>query len=124
MAAQARPSIPSWQERTFDMRSLRRLAIWGTSATAALAIAVVAGYSEVGSRRAMVASGGPNNAQKVDARGARLDSGPPEVAAETRRLADAVRVLTADREQLIARLGTLERNLEDVTGSIKRQDSN
>jgi hypothetical protein len=43
--------------------------------------------------------------------------------AETQRLADAVRVLTADRQQLVARIGTLERNLEDITGSIKRQDS-
>ena len=42
MAAQARLSTPSWQERTFDMRSLRRLAIWGASATVALTIAVVA----------------------------------------------------------------------------------
>jgi hypothetical protein len=115
MAAQARLSVPSWQERRFDMRSLRRLAIWGTSATAALAVAVIAGYSDLGSRRSMAASGGPGNATKADAR-------TPEMAAETRRLADAVRVLTADREQLVARIGTLERNLEDMTGSIKRQD--
>ena len=44
-----------------------------------------------------------------------------ETEAETRRLAEAVRALTADRERLAARLGTLERSLEDVTGAIKQQ---
>jgi hypothetical protein len=115
MAAQARLSAPNWQERRFDMRSLRRLAIWGTSATVALAIAVIAGYSDLGARRSMVASSGPGNGPKADAR-------TPEIEAETQRLADAVRVLTAGREQLVARIGTLERSLEDITGSIKRQD--
>src|SRR5712672_2888743 len=123
MAAQARLSMRSWQERTFDMRALRRLAIWGGAATMALVMAVVAGYSDTGSRRAVVASAGPGNTQKTDARGARLDARSPDMEAETKRLADAVRVLTADREQLIARIGTLERKLEDVTGAIKRQDS-
>src|ERR1700694_2010586 len=115
MAAQARLSVPSWQERRFDMRSLRRLAIWGTSATGALAIAVIAGYSDLGSRRSMVASDGSGNAPKAGAR-------TPEMEAETQRLADAVRVLTADRQQLVARIGTLERNLEDNTRSLKRPD--
>jgi hypothetical protein len=35
-----------------------------------------------------------------------------------------VRALAADRERLAARLGTLERSLEDVTGSIKQQAAN
>jgi hypothetical protein len=115
MAAQARLSVPNWQERRLDMRSLRRLAIWGTSATVALTIAVIAGYSDLGARRSMVASGGPGNGPKADAR-------TPEMEADTQRLAGAVRILTADREQLVARIGTLERNLEEITGSIKRQD--
>jgi hypothetical protein len=37
---------------------------------------------------------------------------------ESPRLADAVRALTADRDRLAARVTTLERNLDDVTGSI------
>jgi hypothetical protein len=36
-------------------------------------------------------------------------------------LAEAVRTLSADRDRLAARVGMLERNLEDVTGSIRRQ---
>src|SRR5262249_28053677 len=50
-----------------------------------------------------------------------LASRLPEIDAETRRLSGAVRSLTDEREQLLTRIGTLERNLEDVTGSIKRQ---
>ena len=33
----------------------------------------------------------------------------------------SIRELSADREQLLTRIASLERNLEDVTGSIKRQ---
>jgi hypothetical protein len=103
----------------FDMRSLRRLAIWGASATLALVLAVVAGYS--GSRRHMAEASpanGPVPAQKGDAQGAqRL----PDLDIETRRLADAVRALANDRERLLTRIGALERNLEDMTGSIKRE---
>jgi hypothetical protein len=130
MAAQARRSIVSWQEQAFDMRSLRRLAIWGGTATTALVMAVVAGYSGNASRQSMAgasAAGAPSatgapSVQKSDARTARLDAHPAEMEPETQRLADAVRVLAADRDQLVARIGTLERNLEDITGTIKRQD--
>ena len=123
MAALARPSMRAWQERTFDIRALRRLAIWGGAATMALVMAVVVGYSDTASRRTMAAAGAPGNAQKTDTRGSRLDARSPDLEAETQRLAGAVRALTADREQLIARIGTLERNLEDITGSIRRQEA-
>ena len=39
--------------------------------------------------------------------------------AETRRLDRLVQLLAADRERLLARIGSLERSLDDVTGSIK-----
>jgi len=122
MAALARPSMRAWHARTFDMRALRRLAIWGGAATMALVVAVVAGYSDT-SRRTMAAAGAPGNAQKTDVRGSRLDARSADLEAETQRLASAVRALTTDREQLIARIGTLERNLEDITGSIRRQEA-
>jgi hypothetical protein len=108
------------------MRSLRRLAIWGGTATMALVMAVVAGYSDNASRQptaAAGATGAPGNVQKSDGRTARLDARPTEIEAETQRLADAVRVLTADRDRMVARIGTLERNLEDITGTIKRQET-
>src|SRR5262249_33254757 len=40
---------------------------------------------------------------------------------EMRRLADVVRALAADRDRLAARVSALERNLDDVTGSIPKR---
>ena len=45
----------------------------------------------------------------------------PDRDAESRRLSEVLGALVADREQLVARIGAIERNLEDVTGSIQRQ---
>jgi hypothetical protein len=44
----------------------------------------------------------------------------PLDANEGRRLADTVRVLSADRERLLARIAALEHNVDDMTGSITR----
>src|ERR1700682_5822049 len=97
MAAPLRVPVPDRREPMFDMRSLRRLAIWGSSATLALVLAVVAGYSAAGSRRGAAAAnpaGGAMPTQKGDAQGA-LRS--PDLDPETRRLADTVRALANDR---------------------------
>ena len=40
---------------------------------------------------------------------------------DTRRLTEIVRSLAGDRERLLARLATIERGLEDVTGSVHKQ---
>lgn len=40
--------------------------------------------------------------------------------AETKRLAQAVRLLSADRDRLATRVATLERTIDDLTGSIAR----
>ena len=69
MVGQARVSIAYQHERTFDMGSLRRLAVWGASATVALLLAVVASYSDANSRRLMAA-----DAQKAGAPPAQLAS--------------------------------------------------
>jgi len=104
------------------MPALWRLAIWGSLATVALLAAAISGYSNAGSHRqtASTASGqitsglanpGPASAQL------RI---PGETAEETRRLAETVRALAADRDQALARIAALERNLDGVTGTIKR----
>jgi hypothetical protein len=123
MAARLRASIPGQRERRFDMRALWRLGIWGMSASFALVVAVVAGYSDTGSRRPTATRGDLGAAQKGNAPVVPLASRLPEIDAETRRLSGAVRSLTDEREQLLTRIGTIERNLEDVTGSIKRQQA-
>jgi hypothetical protein len=132
MAPRLHVSAPQRQERTnneravrewtFNMRSLRRLAIWGLAASLALGAAVAAGYSETGLRRLM-ADGNDAPARKADAAPAPAAARPSEAEAEARRLADAVRALAADREQLVVRVAALERNLDDLTGSIKRQNA-
>jgi hypothetical protein len=116
MVGQARVSIAYQHERAFDMGSLRRLAIWGGGATLALLLAVLASYSDANSRRLMAA-----DEPKAGAPPAQVASRLPEIDAQTQRLAAVVDGLAADRERLAARIGTIERNLEDVTGAIKRQ---
>lgn len=118
MATDFQPS-----KRAFDMRALWRLATWGASAAVALTVAMFASSSETGLRRlstAMSANGNDPPAQK-SSMVAQVASRSAEFEVETRRLAESVRLLSGDRDRLLARIATLERNLDDVTGSIKRQ---
>jgi hypothetical protein len=99
---------------------LARLGVWIGLATVAVLTAVITARTETGVRRiATLLSPAP--AEPV-----RSAKGPaPQLAnrqfdqeTEQRRLAEAVRTLAVDRDRLAARLNTLERNVEDVTGSI------
>jgi hypothetical protein len=92
-------------------RKAWRLGAWSGIAILCVAATLVAAYTETGAHR--LASG---NAPMTA-------NGAPSFASEneTRRLADAVRVLTADRDRLAARVSALERNLDDVTGAIPRR---
>jgi hypothetical protein len=100
--------------RRFDMRDLSRVATWGLATLGALTIAAYAASSELGEERLILAVA---NFRGVP---------PPEYLARapadtlTLQLATTVRKLSAEREQLLARLDTLERNVSDVTGSITR----
>jgi hypothetical protein len=109
------------------MKELLRLAGWGTAATVALMLAVAIAYSPGGRQRLLTSISGPTNVQ-ASAPAAPVPAIEPEQDArliatetETRRLSDAVGALNADRERLLSRIASLERTLEDVTGSIKRQ---
>ena len=109
-------------EGHIDMRPLLRIGVWGVCAVVALSGVVFAGRTDVGAERAQVAL-------------ATLREAPREIIAhpstllaarstaddgEAKRLSEAVRKLTADRERLAARVATLEQNLTDLTGSISR----
>jgi hypothetical protein len=102
-------------EDHIDMRPVVRLGAWGICAVAALIVAVIAGRTEAGSERAEAAlaalRAGPMEL---------LTARPSEAEAETQQLAEMVRTLTADRDQLAARVAMLERNINDLTGSIAR----
>jgi hypothetical protein len=103
------------------MKGLLRLASWGVAAAIALVVAVFSATSNTGSQRLMAAMSSPPTSQGKAisdvAQAARIN----ETQSETRRLSDAVRSLNSDRDRLLARIASLERNLEDVTGSIRRQ---
>ena len=104
------------------MPALWRLAIWGSLATIALLAAAISGYSNAGSHRqtASSASGQVTSGQANPGPASAQPRIPGETAEETRRLAETVRALAADRDQALARIAALERNLDGVTGTIKR----
>lgn len=108
------------------MQGLLRLAGWGVAATAALLFAVIAANSTSGRDRLSVALAGIDGtrtaeAAKVEAAQAAQVARLAATEGDTRRLIEIVRSLAGDRERLLTRLSAIERNLEDVTGSIQKQ---
>jgi hypothetical protein len=94
--------------RATIVRRAWRLGAWSAITVLAVAAAVIAAYTETGARR-LALGDGPLIAS----------SAPSSVSdSESRRLAEAMRALSADRDRLAARVSALERNLDDVTGSI------
>jgi hypothetical protein len=114
-------------QTAFTIERLWRQAVWGCIAAAALLLAVLAGFTDVGSKRAALVlsalSGtapSPPSAQQPQA--------PNPSAAHSletdlivRQLTLTVRGLAEDRDRIAKRLTALERNVEDVTGSISQQ---
>ncbi len=93
------------------LRKLRNYTIWITSAAVAVTLAVLAGRSQVGAER-LSAMFHPSRPQQT---AAKFDA-----EAVTRQLADAVRVLASNDEQLRSRVAAVEHDLDDVTGSIRQ----
>jgi hypothetical protein len=117
MVEQARRLRRNKDERSFDMRALWRLAIWGAAATASLAMVALAASTNEGSQRLITAMA-PVASQPSTAE---LAARSAETENEMRRLSEAVRVLDANRERLLTRITSLERSLDDITGAIRRQ---
>ena len=95
---------------------LVRLGVWISLATLAVIGVISVARTESGIRRIATLLSPPEAARTSKA--AQSASRPSDQEAEQRRLAEAVRALTADRDRLAARLTVLERNLDEVTGSI------
>ena len=93
---------------------------WGSAATIALAAVAFTSQSEDGGKRLQLALAYGSEPGRAVAEIPPL-AAEAEAKAETKRLAAQVRELAADRERLTTRIATLERNLEDMTGSIKQQ---
>lgn len=104
-------------------RGLSRLMVWAGIALLAAATALFAARSETGRQRiAQIAAPAP----AVPAPVARRPEAPrpaatdPLLVYETRRLAEQVRQLAAEREVLAERVAAMERSVGDVTASVPR----
>lgn len=106
-------SARSRPEDQIDRATLVRIGGWGAAACVALAAVVAATRSETAARRLNPPDHVAQLAQPTIIRMSEPDP-------ETRRLSETVRSIAADRDRLMARLTLLERNLEDVTGSVGR----
>jgi hypothetical protein len=121
MAIESAPpefDLPNVHKRHHAQRTLWRLFGWGSMAAVALAAAAVASQNEAASQRLQLALRYFSEPARAVAQ---IPPRAAETEAETRRLAAEVRELAADRERLTARIASLERNLDDMTGSIKQQ---
>jgi hypothetical protein len=116
-----------FSNRELDAAPLVRTACWGIGAAAALFLAVLAGLSDSGAPRVAAAvtalSGKAEKIAPAPPPAIAPPQIPPQLVTETRRLNEQVRLLAADQDRLIQRVSVLERNLEDVTGSIRRRDA-
>jgi hypothetical protein len=104
----------------YDKIGLLRLTSWATAAAVSLTVAALATLSTTGSQRVGVAlaalAGGETRQGPTQ-----LASQQADVESERRSLNEAVRLLATDRDRLHNRVVSLERNLDDITGSIKSQ---
>jgi hypothetical protein len=93
------------------------LGAWGGAAALALIVVAFVSVSDRGRQRLALASA----PAELPVRSVATVKIPrPQNDAETRRLAAQVRALAADRDRLTARIMSLEHQLDDLTGSIKR----
>ncbi|HZO44454.1 MAG TPA: hypothetical protein VFB68_01095 [Xanthobacteraceae bacterium] len=108
------------------MQGLLRFAGWGAAATVGLLLVAVTANSSTGRQRLSTAFADVNGTREAEAAKAQAAQAAQiaRLAAnenDTRRLIEIVRSLAGDRERLMGRVNVLERSLEDVTGSIKKQ---
>ena len=115
----AAPRVP------VTMHGLWRLVVWGSTAATALLIAVLSSRGVVGSQRAAVAASTLGGATVAVVQPAPTPQQPAarafDAQAETKKLAETVRDLAADNDELKSRLAVVEHSVDDVTGSIARQ---
>jgi hypothetical protein len=116
-SAPPEPDLPNIR-KPLRARPLWRRFGWGGAATIALAAVALTSQTEAGSKRLQLALAFASEPGRAVAQ---IPPRAVETEAETKRLAAQVRELATDRERLTARIAMLERNLEDMTGSIKQQ---
>ncbi len=109
------PAAPLAEDGAADSGVLVHLGLWAGAAAACLLVAAIATRTETGQARLAAA---------YVALTGQADIEDPQSAERRRQIEDAqrtaetIRTLTKDRDRLLARMAALERNYEDVTGSI------
>lgn len=116
MTVRTRGAVVDSEDDGIDSAQLIRIATWAGVTLLTVAVAVIAARSDSGGERLVSFIRAP----APEAQPAPQLVRSPEMDLETRRLTEAVRMLTADRDRLIARIDALERST-DVTGSILRE---
>ena len=105
-----------------DSSFLWRASLWGGAAIVALASAILITQTDIGSQRLHLVFGSEPSPSRVVTQADFVAQPDPDMQRrETARLEAQVRELAADRERLTTRIATLEQNLSDVTGSLKRE---
>jgi hypothetical protein len=97
---------------------LIRYAVWIGLATLAALAAVISARTESGVRRIATLLSSEPPAAVRSGKDMQFANRQFDQEAEQRRVVEAIRLLSADRDRLLARLTTLERTLDDATGSI------
>lgn len=103
-----------------DSSIVWRVTTWGAAATLALAATVLIAQTDVGAERLRMALAPQIETPARSVAQADLKS-VEQQRLETQRLEAQVRELAADRDRLMTRIVSLENNINDMTGSIKRQ---
>jgi hypothetical protein len=103
---------------------LARLGIWIGLATMAVLTAALAARTDTGLRRIanLLSPEAPEPVRSAKITGPQIAGRQVDQDVE-RRLNEAVRALAADRDRLASRVAALERNLDDVTGSISHSSA-
>jgi hypothetical protein len=112
------PTPAEIRKRRRARYALLQLAGWGGGAVLALVILAVTSQTETASQRLHIALANATDPVRIVAQ---IPAREAQYEAESQRLVAQVKALAADRERLAARIATLERNLDDMTGTIKQQ---
>jgi hypothetical protein len=105
--------------RRFTMRTLRRMTVWGGGAAGALLLAVLSSRNDVVAQRLASAFEATHPSSRLPPVGDTTSNF--DAQAETQRLADAVRGLAAQGEEMKSRLAAVEHDMDGVTGSVTKE---
>jgi hypothetical protein len=109
------PAVPPPDDGATDYAALIPLGLWGGAAAAGLLVLAIAAWTETGQARLAGAYAALTGNTEAENRWAAERARQLE---EARQTAEIIRNLTRDRDRLLVRVTALERNYEDVTGSI------